>query len=291
MNQSFKQRVYEPVAVISATHRRDLLQAILQFFDTHRWELVEFNQRVVDDTFYARVAWRDGLEWMPLADVDSYFAPLRERFSATINVRCARSPFSVGIVVDQSERLLSEVLDGFAKRDTEQINPLFVAGLDVELERVAARFGVPFYLLEGDVATEAEATLQDVTQRHNVDSLGFASSKIVTSGRFLRSISATAFGVQSGFISAASGAPQIKFDAHWAEKAGARIIAGSSYMLSEGIGSEVVIDQATRRLQAVENTLLIQQKRRKLEAKLFLSSLTALRENRLVQASQRCLML
>ncbi len=269
---------------------RGFIAAFGQFCAESQIDIGRLEQCQLDDALYLRAecAWPEQfsgalLFGQPLTDFLSEYEASAEVFDAP-------RPQRVALVLGACTPLVEDILASIKERRLLPLEVAFVAALDVDIESVANRYGVPFFALPKKDGVGLEAKCTELVKRYRPELLGVIGVDHVFSAAFHARTNAHLFGVQSGFVAAVSGSPRVHFDFAWAREHGARILVGSSFFYSAKVEGHAIIEQAASALGFGISEHELSIKQGQLESRLLIDTLAKISERRVLRTAQRCVL-
>ena len=275
-------------ALLSAPQSDGIVATTLGFFADRSWELRRFEQSILGDQFYARVEFACTLKLLDSADLASQLNELQKLINGNVDFEVLGREHSFALLIDRPCSLLMDMANGCGKGDLKFSSIAFIASRDVDIEPIANRFGIPFFVLPKGDDVALETRVLELVKRYKPTVLGVAKSDQVFSAQFQRKVSTDLFAVQSAFIPVHVGHPQLQFETQWAVRKGAALTVASSFFYSPEVGGETIIKQEAIQLSADDDELAIDSKRNALESEVFLHTLIALAQKRVIVGKNRC---
>ena len=152
-------------AVISAPHHANIVDQTVSFFGDRNWDIARFEQCSVDGQFFARVEWLHDHKWLDSADLKSELSVLEERINGKIGFDFIDRPQPVAVVVDRPCFALLDLLNSGGHPELKTRQLAFIASRDVDIEPIANRHGIPFFVLPKSDEAAAEAKLLELIKR------------------------------------------------------------------------------------------------------------------------------
>jgi formyltetrahydrofolate deformylase len=225
-----------------------IVAAVAGFLAARGANILQSDQHSTDPdagTFFMRVAFR-------LADGDDdeealerAFAPVAERLGMTWQLSFAAHRKRMAVLVSRYDHCLAELLWRWRRGELYADVPVVVSN-HAELEREAARFGVPFEHVpvpRGEKAA-AEARLLELVGGGACDLIVLARYMQILSPEFLEAVRTPIINIHHSFLPAFAGAdPYTR-----AHQRGVKIIGATAHYVTEELDAGPIIEQDVARV-------------------------------------------
>jgi formyltetrahydrofolate deformylase len=235
------------ILLVSCPDRRGLVFQIAEFVSRNNGNIVHADHHIDSQSglFLMRVEWE--LDEFRIApdEIAVHFAPIAEASNMQWQIHFSQRPQRIAIMVSKYGHCLYDLLLRNAAGELPG-TIAFVSSNHGDLEAVAQRFGVPFYIFPIGSANkrEQEQKQLELLARERIDLLVLARYMQILSPEFTASYRNRIINIHHSFLPAFTGSQPY----HQAYRRGVKLIGATSHYVTEQLDDGPVIEQDVIRI-------------------------------------------
>lgn len=265
------------VLLVQCADRLGLIELLNTFFSERGLVVARYEKVTCDDQAFSRLEWSLDDLWEDQDAFSSQFEPIAEQLQAQFSVRFMSEQHSIGLFASKQTHALVDVLNKHQSGFFPSMEVSFIIGNDQSIEKVADRYGVPFFLIDtNDDALEYEKRQLEIVQRYKPNYLGLTNYINTLSANFLLHLECPVVNVHRAFLSASSvvESSQMAFDQ------GVKTIGATARFVTPELNQGAIIEQNLVRLNSVSSVDEINDYGNEVEKKVFTDALLKLYQHK-----------
>lgn len=225
-----------------------ILAEVTDFITVNKGNIIYLDQYVdhVENIFFMRIEWELGDFLIPQEKIEDYFATLyAQKYSMSFKLYFSDMKPRMAVFVSKMSHCLFDLLARYTAGEWNVEIPLIVSN-HPDLQHVAERFGIPFYLfpITKETKLEQEAREMDLLARHKIDFIVLARYMQVISERMIAAYPNRIINIHHSFLPAFVGAKPY----HAAFERGVKIIGATSHYVTTELDAGPIIEQDVVRI-------------------------------------------
>ncbi|RMG75698.1 MAG: formyltetrahydrofolate deformylase [Chloroflexi bacterium] len=233
--------------LISCPDRRGLVAAVTDFIFRRNGNILHLDQHVdaEQNIFFMRVQWDLATFEIPPEKIASSFAPIAEQYHMSWRVHLADEILKMAIFVSKQDHCLYDILSRWRSGEWRVDIPLIISN-HADLQHIADKFEVPFYVFPITKATKAEQEEKQLAllKEHAVDFIVLARYMQIVSENFISHYPNRVINIHHSFLPAFPGAKPY----HQAYERGVKIIGATSHYVTPELDAGPIIEQDVTRV-------------------------------------------
>jgi formyltetrahydrofolate deformylase len=235
------------ILLVSCPDRRGLVFQIAEFVSRHNGNIVHADHHIDSQSgvFLMRVEWELDEFRIASDEIAAHFAPIAEASNMQWQIHFSQRPQRIAIMVSKYGHCLYDLLLRNAARELPG-TIAFVSSNHGDLEAVAQRFGIPFYIFPIGLANkrEQEQKQLELLARERIDLLVLARYMQILSPEFTASYRNRVINIHHSFLPAFTGSQPY----HQAYRRGVKLIGATSHYVTEQLDDGPIIEQDVIRI-------------------------------------------
>lgn len=235
------------ILLVSCPDRRGLVFQIAEFVSRNNGNIVHADHHIDSQSglFLMRVEWELNEFRIAPDEIAVHFAPIAEASNMQWQIHFSQRPQRIAIMVSKYGHCLYDLLLRNAAGELPGTIG-FVSSNHGDLEAVAQRFGVPFYIFPIGSANkrEQEQKQLELLARERIDLLVLARYMQILSPEFTASYHNRIINIHHSFLPAFTGSQPY----HQAYRRGVKLIGATSHYVTEQLDDGPVIEQDVMRI-------------------------------------------
>jgi len=250
------------ILLLSCADRIGLVSRLSHFVFERGGNIINLDEHVDGKTFFVRISWDMKNFSVPLADVNSAFAPLAKEFNATWRVSFTNKPLRVAIFVSKYDHCLQEILWRRRLGEYDIEIPLIISNHE-DLKPIAEYYKIPFFVFPITKENKQEQELKEIAllKQRNVDTIVLARYMQILSSKFVNEYPSQIINIHHSFLPAFIGSNPYK----QAYERGVKIIGAKSHYVTEDLDEGPIIEQDIIRISHKDSVEDLVRKGRDLE--------------------------
>ena len=241
---------------------RGVVAAISNFIIAHNGGILHSDDHRDDalDLFLSRLEWDLSKFDLPVADFESHFKPVADRFLMKYRLALTGERPRVAILVSGFDHCLADLLYRYRSGELGCDIPLIVSNHE-QAAQLAGFHDVPFHSVAGKSKPEAEAEMVALFDQHKIDLIVLARYMQILSAEFVGRYPARIINIHHSFLPAFVGAKPY----HQAFERGVKLIGATSHYVTAVLDEGPIIEQDVVRVSHRDRIEDMVQKGRDLE--------------------------
>lgn len=228
--------------------RPGILAEVTDFITVDKGNIVYLDQYVdhVEDIFFMRIEWELKDFLIPQEKIEDYFETLyAQKYGMNFRLYFSGTKPRMAIFVSKMSHCLYDLLARYAAGEWEVEIPLIISN-HPDLQHVAERFGIPFYLfpITKETKAEQERKEMELLAEHQVTFIVLARYMQVVSEKMIEAYPNRIINIHHSFLPAFVGAKPY----HAAFERGVKIIGATSHYVTTELDAGPIIEQDVVRI-------------------------------------------
>lgn len=228
--------------------RPGILAEVTGFITENKGNIVYLDQYVdhVEDIFFMRIEWELEHFLVPQEKIEDYFATLyAQKYDMNFRLYFSDHKPRMAIFVSKMSHCLFDLLARYTAGEWNVEIPLIISN-HPDLQHVAERFGIPFYLfpITKETKEEQEKKELELLAEHRVNFIVLARYMQVVSEQMIDAFPNRIINIHHSFLPAFVGAKPY----HAAFQRGVKIIGATSHYVTTELDAGPIIEQDVVRI-------------------------------------------
>lgn len=228
--------------------RPGILAEVTDFITVNKGNIVYLDQHVdhVENIFFMRIEWELTDFLIPKEKIEDYFATLyAQKYDMTFRLYFSDIKPRMAIFVSKMSHCLFDMLARYTAGEWNVEIPLIISN-HPDLQHVAERFGIPFYLfsINKENKPEQEKKEMELLAKHKINFIVLARYMQVISENMIQSYPNRIINIHHSFLPAFVGAKPY----HAAFERGVKIIGATSHYVTTELDAGPIIEQDVARI-------------------------------------------
>ena len=220
-----------------------ILAEVTDFITVNKGNIVYLDQYVdhVENIFFMRIEWELQDFLIPQEKIEDYFATLyAQKYAMSFRLYFSDTKPRMAIFVSKMSHCLFDMLARYTAGEWNVDIPLIVSN-HPDLQHVAERFGIPFYLfpITKENKAEQEQKEMELLAKHGITFIVLARYMQVISEQMINAYPNRIFNIHHSFLPAFVGAKPY----HAAFERGVKIIGATSHYVTTELDAGPIIEQ------------------------------------------------
>ncbi|MGN0048891.1 MAG: formyltetrahydrofolate deformylase [Bacteroides sp.] len=225
-----------------------ILAEVTDFITVNKGNIIYLDQYVdhVENIFFMRIEWELQDFLIPQEKIDDYFATLyAQKYDMNFRLYFSDKKPRMAIFVSKMSHCLFDLLARYTAGEWNVEIPLIISN-HPDLQHVAQRFGIPFYLfpITKETKEEQERLEMELLAKHHVNFIVLARYMQVISERMINAYPNRIINIHHSFLPAFVGAKPY----HAAFERGVKIIGATSHYVTTELDAGPIIEQDVVRI-------------------------------------------
>ena len=225
-----------------------ILAEVTDFITVNKGNIIYLDQYVdhVENIFFMRIEWELKNFLIPQEKIEDYFATLHaQKFEMFFRLYFSDTKPRMAIFVSKMSHCLFDLLARYTAGEWNVEIPLIISN-HPDLQHVAERFGIPFYLfpITKETKEEQEKKEMELLAKHKVNFIVLARYMQVISERMIDAYPNRIINIHHSFLPAFVGAKPY----HAAFERGVKIIGATSHYVTTELDAGPIIEQDVVRI-------------------------------------------
>lgn len=225
-----------------------ILAEVTDFITVNKGNIIYLDQYVdhVENIFFMRIEWELKDFLVPQEKIEDYFATLyAQKYDMNFRLYFSDAKPRMAIFVSKMSHCLFDLLARYTAGEWNVEIPLIISN-HPDLQHVAERFGIPFYVfpITKDTKEEQEKKEMELLARHKVTFIVLARYMQVISERMINAYPNRIINIHHSFLPAFVGAKPY----HAAFERGVKIIGATSHYVTTELDAGPIIEQDVVRI-------------------------------------------
>ena len=225
-----------------------ILAEVTDFITVNKGNIIYLDQYVdhVENIFFMRIEWELKNFLIPQEKIEDYFATLyAQKYEMFFRLYFSDTKPRMAIFVSKMSHCLFDLLARYTAGEWNVEIPLIISN-HPDLQHVAERFGIPFYLypLTKETKEEQEKKEMELLAKHKVNFIVLARYMQVISERMIDAYPNRIINIHHSFLPAFVGAKPY----HAAFERGVKIIGATSHYVTTELDAGPIIEQDVVRI-------------------------------------------
>ena len=225
-----------------------ILAEVTDFITVNKGNIIYLDQYVdhVENIFFMRIEWELKNFLIPQEKIEDYFATLyAQKYEMFFRLYFSDTKPRMAIFVSKMSHCLFDVLARYTAGEWNVEIPLIISN-HPDLQHVAERFGIPFYLfpITKETKEEQEKKEMELLAKHKVNFIVLARYMQVISERMIDAYPNRIINIHHSFLPAFVGAKPY----HAAFERGVKIIGATSHYVTTELDAGPIIEQDVVRI-------------------------------------------
>lgn len=220
-----------------------ILAEVTDFITVNKGNIIYLDQHVdhVENIFFMRIEWELQDFLIPQEKIEDYFATLyAQKYAMSFRLYFSDTKPRMAIFVSKMSHCLFDMLARYTAGEWNVDIPLIVSN-HPDLQHVAERFGIPFYLfpITKENKAEQERLEMDLLAKYNITFIVLARYMQVISEQMINAFPNRIINIHHSFLPAFVGAKPY----HAAFERGVKIIGATSHYVTTELDAGPIIEQ------------------------------------------------
>ena len=220
-----------------------ILAEVTDFITVNKGNIIYLDQHVdhVENIFFMRIEWELQDFLIPQEKIEDYFATLyAQKYAMSFRLYFSDTKPRMAIFVSKMSHCLFDMLARYTAGEWNVDIPLIVCN-HPDLQHVAERFGIPFYLfpITKENKAEQERLEMDLLAKYNITFIVLARYMQVISEQMIDAYPNRIINIHHSFLPAFVGAKPY----HEAFERGVKIIGATSHYVTTELDAGPIIEQ------------------------------------------------
>lgn len=225
-----------------------ILAEVTDFITVNKGNIIYLDQYVdhVENIFFMRIEWELKSFLIPQEKIEDYFATLyAQKYEMFFRLYFSDTKPRMAIFVSKMSHCLFDLLARYTAGEWNVEIPLIISN-HPDLQHVAERFGIPFYLfpITKETKEEQEKKEMELLAKHKVNFIVLARYMQVISERMIDAYPNRIINIHHSFLPAFVGARPY----HAAFERGVKIIGATSHYVTTELDAGPIIEQDVVRI-------------------------------------------
>ncbi len=225
-----------------------ILAEVTDFITVNKGNIIYLDQYVdhVENIFFMRIEWELKNFLIPQEKIEDYFATLyAQKYEMFFRLYFSDTKPRMAIFVSKMSHCLFDLLARYTAGEWNVEIPLIISN-HPDLQHVAERFGIPFYLfpITKETKEEQENKEMELLAKHKVNFIVLARYMQVISERMIDAYPNRIINIHHSFLPAFVGAKPY----HAAFERGVKIIGATSHYVTTELDAGPIIEQDVVRI-------------------------------------------
>ena len=225
-----------------------ILAEVTDFITVNKGNIIYLDQYVdhVENIFFMRIEWELKNFLIPQEKIEDYFATLyAQKYEMFFRLYFSDTKPRMAIFVSKMSHCLFDLLARYTAGEWNVEIPLIISN-HPDLQHVAERFGIPFYLfpITKETKEEQEKKEMELLAKHKVNFIVLARYMQVISERMIDAYPNRIINIHHSFLPAFVGAKPY----HAAIERGVKIIGATSHYVTTELDAGPIIEQDVVRI-------------------------------------------
>ena len=225
-----------------------ILAEVTDFITVNKGNIIYLDQYVdhVENIFFMRIEWELENFLIPQEKIEDYFATLyAQKYEMFFRLYFSDTKPRMAIFVSKMSHCLFDLLARYTAGEWNVEIPLIISN-HPDLQHVAERFGIPFYLfpITKETKEEQEKKEMELLAKHKVNFIVLARYMQVISERMIDAYPNRIINIHHSFLPAFVGAKPY----HAAFERGVKIIGATSHYVTTELDAGPIIEQDVVRI-------------------------------------------
>lgn len=225
-----------------------IISAVTDFITINKGNIVYLDQYVdhIENIFFMRIEWELSDFLIPREKIEDYFDTLyAQKYEMSFRLYFSDVKPRMAIFVSKMSHCLFDMLARYANGEWNVDIPLIISN-HPNLQHVADKFGIPFYLfpITKETKAEQEAKEMELLAKHKVNFIVLARYMQVISENMINSYPNRIINIHHSFLPAFVGAKPY----HAAFERGVKIIGATSHYVTTELDAGPIIEQDVVRI-------------------------------------------
>ena len=225
-----------------------ILAEVTDFITVNKGNIIYLDQYVdhVENIFFMRIEWELKNFLIPQEKIEDYFATLyAQKYEMFFRLYFSDTKPRMAIFVSKMSHCLFDLLARYTAGEWNVEIPLIISN-HPDLQHVAERFGIPFYLfpITKETKEEQEKKEMELLAKHKVNFIVLARYMQVISERMIDAYPNRIINIHHSFLPAFVGAKPY----HAAFERGVKIIGATSHYVKTELDAGPIIEQDVVRI-------------------------------------------
>ena len=225
-----------------------ILAEVTDFITVNKGNIIYLDQYVdhVENIFFMRIEWELKNFLIPQEKIEDYFATLyAQKYEMFFRLYFSDTKPRMAIFVSKMSHCLFDLLSRYTAGEWNVEIPLIISN-HPDLQHVAERFGIPFYLfpITKETKEEQEKKEMELLAKHKVNFIVLARYMQVISERMIDAYPNRIINIHHSFLPAFVGAKPY----HAAFERGVKIIGATSHYVTTELDAGPIIEQDVVRI-------------------------------------------
>ena len=225
-----------------------ILAEVTDFITVNKGNIIYLDQYVdhVENIFFMRIEWELKDFLVPQEKIEDYFRTLYgQKYEMDFRLYFSDVKPRMAIFVSKLSHCLFDILARYTAGEWNVEIPLIISN-HPDLQHVAERFGIPFYLfpITKETKEEQERKEMELLAKHNITSIVLARYMQVISEQMINAYPNKIINIHHSFLPAFVGAKPY----HAAFQRGVKIIGATSHYVTTELDAGPIIEQDVVRI-------------------------------------------
>jgi formyltetrahydrofolate deformylase len=225
-----------------------IISAVTDFITINKGNIVYLDQYVdhIENIFFMRIEWELSDFLIPREKIEDYFETLyAQKYEMSFRLYFSDIKPRMAIFVSKMSHCLFDMLARYANGEWNVEIPLIISN-HPNLQHVADKFGIPFYLfpITKETKAEQEAKEMELLAKHKVNFIVLARYMQVISENMIKSYPNRIINIHHSFLPAFVGAKPY----HAAFERGVKIIGATSHYVTTELDAGPILEQDVVRI-------------------------------------------
>lgn len=225
-----------------------ILAEVTDFITVNKGNIIYLDQYVdhVENIFFMRIEWELKSFLIPQEKIEDYFSTLyAQKYEMNFKLYFSDMKPRMAVFVSKMSHCLFDLLARYTAGEWNVEIPLIVSN-HPDLQHVAERFGIPFYLfpITKETKNEQELREMELLAKHNIDFIVLARYMQVISEQMINAYPNRIINIHHSFLPAFVGAKPY----HAAFERGVKIIGATSHYVTTELDAGPIIEQDVVRI-------------------------------------------